>query len=181
MRGSILIVPLLLMTLMACATKTDEEKYQDAEKSLMAAVSDLTKRPAKEELTTAPYVQGKIAVFQALEAKAAYEEGVFLMQPLYFREMQSNYATKPDEVGTVALVACKTSQRGVYKSDEGKEYPAMVEDCDLTLIDRTKMAVVYKKQFEATPEEQRAAIGNSVSKQSSQTQIAEFLKGLPRK
>ena len=76
---------------------------------------------------------------------------------------------------------CLTTQKGVYKSDDGKEYAAMVEDCELTMIDRPKEAVIFKKQFETTPSDERRAIGNSISKQSSQTEIATFLKGLPKK
>jgi hypothetical protein len=57
----------------------------------------------------------------------------------------------------------------------------MVEDCELTIIDRSKQAVIFKKTFEATPSEQRMVIANSVSKQSSQSDIAEFLKSLPKK
>ena len=171
----------LLALLAGCATKTDEEKFQDAEKALMASVVELTKIPAKVALVSDPYVQGKIAVFQALEKKAAYEEGVYFMQPIYFRELQDNYATKPDEVGTVALVNCQTKQKGVYQGSDGKESAAMVEDCELTLIDRSQQAVVFKKSFEATPEDERIAIANSVSTQSSQTEIAAFLKGLPKK
>jgi hypothetical protein len=169
------------LLLSGCSTKTDEEKFQDVEKVLMASVSDLTRVPAKVELTADPYIQGKIAVFQALEKKAAYESGVYLMQPLYYREMQDNYATKPEEVGTVALVNCKTAQKGVYKGDDGQEYPAMVEECELTLIDRPKDAVVFKKSFETTPSEQKRTYGNSVITQSSQSDIVEFLKSLPKR
>jgi hypothetical protein len=181
MRKFVFVALSLFLVVCACTMKTDEEKYQDVEKALMAAVSELTTVPPKVALTSEPYVHGKIAVFQALEKKAAYEAGVYLMQPLYYREMQDNYATRPEEVGTVALVNCQTSQKGVYKADDGKEYPAMVEDCDVTIIDRSQQAVVFKKQFEATPTDERAAIANSVSKQSSQGDIAAFLKGLPKK
>jgi hypothetical protein len=181
MRKCIFAILTCFIVVSACATKSDEEKYQDVEKALMTGVSDLTHIPSKVQLANEPYIHGKIAVFQALEKKAAYESGVYLMQPLYYREMQENYAAKPDEVGTVALVNCMTTQKGVYKSDEGKEYPAMVEDCDLTMIDRSKEAVICKKQFETTPSDERRAIGNSVSKQSSQSEIAAFLKGLPKR
>ena len=181
MRKHLILVLSIILVASACGTKTDEEKFQDIEKALMASVADLTKIPAKVALTTDPYVHGKIAVFQALEKKSADEASVYFMQPLYYREMSDNFATKPNEVGTVALVSCQTSQKGLYKTDDGKEYPAMVEDCDVTMIDRSQQAVVYKKHFEATPSDRTAAIANSVSKQSSQKDIAEFLKGLPKK
>jgi len=45
----------------------------------------------------------------------------------------------------VALVNCQTSQKGVYKAADGKELPALVEDCEVTLIDRSKDSVIFKK------------------------------------
>jgi hypothetical protein len=160
---TVLVVSVLLLC--GCSTKTDEEKYQDIEKALTGSIGDLTGMPTRTELTD-PYIHGKIAVFQALESNAAYAKGVYFMQPLYYRELQDNYATKPEEVGTVALVNCKTTQKGVYKSEDGQEHPAMVEDCGLTLIDRSKDAVVYKKTFAATPSQKAMVIANSVSKGS---------------
>jgi len=180
--GRALALLCFLVLFSACQSATsDEERYQTVEKKLMASVSDLTKIPTKVELTNQPYIKGKIAVFQALEKKAAYETGVYLMQPSYFREMKDNYATTPEEVGTVALVNCKTVQKGVYKSDNGREYPAMVEDCDLTMIDRSKAAVVFKKSFEKTPTEDRRVTGNFVVTQSAQSDVLEFLNSLPRR
>ena len=181
MRRSAFVLLSLLVLFSACSAKSDEEKFQDAEKKLMASVHELTKVPSKLEPTSEPYIKGKIAVFQTLEKKAAYETGVYLMQPSYFREMKDVYATMPEEVGTVASVDCKTVQKGLYKSDDGREYPATVEDCNLTMIDRSKSAVIFKKNFAKTPTEDRRVTGNFVVTQSAQSDVLEFLKGLPRK
>lgn len=179
MRGSLLALLVVLALFTACAKKTDEEAFDEIQKKLTAA-TELTTVPANVQ-TTSPYIKGKIAVFQALEKKAN-ESGpdVYFMQPSYYRELKDNYATTPEEVGTVALVRCKTLQKGIYKGTDNKEYPAMVEDCELTLIDHTKKAVIFKKLFEKTPSQERADRGGFVVTQSSQEDVLQFLKDLPK-
>lgn len=180
MKWTALASVVLLIFFAACTQKTDEERFQDVEKSLMASVADLTIVPSKVELTNEPYIKGKVAVFQELEKTGPYvKAGTYLMQPSYFREMKDFYATTPEEVGTVALVSCQTVQKGVYRIGD-KETPAMVEDCDLTLIDRSKPAIIYRKRFEKTPEQEKLAYGDSVVKQSAQSEVQKFLSGLPR-
>lgn len=181
MRKAAIALLSVVVLFIACAEKSDEERFQEVEATLMASVSDLTEIPATEELTNEPYIKGKLAVFQALEKKGSYVKGdTYLMQPSYYREMKDNYATKPEEVGTVALVNCQTVQKGTYTLGD-KETPAMVEDCDLTLIDRSKAAVIYKKRFEKTPAEEKRAYGDSVITQSAQSDVSAFLAGLPKR
>ena len=159
-----------------------EEKFAAVQKKLMVSVNDLTKIPPQVELVNEPYIKGKIAVFRALEKKGNnVKDKTYFMEIFYFREMEESYAAAPEEVGTVALLDCQMRQKGVYKTDDGKEYPAQVEDCELTMIDRSKPAVIFKKMFEKTPSEERRAIGNSVLRQSAGEDILQFLKGLPRK
>ena len=158
-----------------------EEKFGPINKKLMASVGDLTTVPAKTELAAAPYVKGKIAVFQAHGTKGAGGKDInYVTQIAHFRELSDIYATTPEEVGTVALLNCKTTQKGVYKTDDGKELPAQAEDCELTMIDRSKAAVIFRKMFEKTPSQESRAYGNTVARESAQTDILQFLKGLPR-
>lgn len=158
-----------------------EEKFGPINKKMMAAAGDLTSVPAKTELAAEPYVKGKIAVFQARGSKgAAAKDNTYFMEIYHFRELEEFYAASPEEVGTVALMHCKTTQKGVYKTDDGKEYPAEAEDCELTVVDRSKAAVVFKKMFEKTPSQERKAYGNSMMRESAQTEVLQFLKGLPR-
>jgi len=158
-----------------------EEKFGPINKKLMASAGDLTAVPAKTELAAEPYVKGKIAVFQALGSKgSAAKDNTYFTQLAHYRELSEFYAATPEEVGTVALLHCKTTQKGVYKTDDGKEFPAEAEDCELTMVDRSKAAVVYKKMFEKAPSQERKAYGNSMVRESAQTDILQFLKGLPR-
>lgn len=158
-----------------------EEKFGPINKKMMAAVGDLTAVPAKTELVAEPYVKGKVAVFQAMGSKgSAAKDNTYFTQIGHFRELEEFYATTPEEVGTVALLHCKTTRKGVYKTDDGKEFPAEAEDCELTMVDRAKAAVVFKKMFEKTPSQERKAYGNSMIRESAQTDVLQFLKGLPR-
>ncbi len=164
---------------------SEQEKFAEVEKKLMAAVSDLTKIPTRVEVAAEPYIKGKIAVFQVLEDKGKYvrdkKDKIYYMQSTSFRNLEEIYATAPEEIGTVALVDCRTLQKGVYITDDGREMPAEVEDCELTLIDRSLQAVIFKKKFEKEPDDKQRVYANSVGRQSASRDIEEFLKNLPRK
>jgi hypothetical protein len=71
--------------------------------------------------------------------------------------------------------------KGVYKTDDGRQYPAKTEDCELRIIDRSKQAVIPRKKFEKTPSAESKAYGNSIQQQSSAVDILQYLKGLARK
>lgn len=158
-----------------------EEKFGTARKNLMASAGELTQVPAKTELSEQPSVKGKVAVFQKSALKSGpVGGGAYNMDIFYFRGLEDLYATTSEEVGTVALLNCKTTQKGTYKTADGKEYPADAEDCELTLIDRSKQAVVFKKMFEKTPSDDYKVVGNTILRQSAHQDILPFLKGLPR-
>lgn len=161
----------------------EQEKFAEVEKKLMVSVNDLTRVPPHVELVGEPFVKGKIAVFSELEKKQwDTSKGKKYIMPINsFRELEDIYAATPEEVGTIALIACRKLQKGVYTTDDGREMPAEVEDCELTLIDRSKQTVVFKKMFEKEPSDTRRVYANSVGNQSSQFDIEQFLKGLPRK
>lgn len=160
----------------------EEDKFAGIEKKLTASVNELTRVPPKVELASEPYIKGKIAVFQALEKKYGNTKDKSYFMPIYyFRGLEEIYAAEPEEVGTVALLDCQTLKKGVYKTEDGSEHPAEVEDCELTMIDRTKPAVVLKRKFEKTPSDERRVYGNSVIRQSAMDDILQFLKGLPKR
>lgn len=166
-----------------CGSATPEEKFAGVQKTLMASVSDLAKVPTAKA-DSEPYIAGRIAVFN--KAKIASKERdadgkAFFMTPLYYRELGEAYAEKPEDVGTVAIVNCDSLQKGVYTSQDGKQYPAEVEDCELTLIDRAGQKVILVRKFEKTPSDERRAYGNGVIRETSQDEVVQFLKGLPRK
>jgi hypothetical protein len=159
-----------------------EEQFGGIKKNLMASVKELTSVPAKVELSDQPSIKGKVAVFMRKQLKSGpVNGGAYYMDIFYFRGLEEIYASKPEEVGTIALVDCKMTDKGIYRTEDGREFPAEVEDCELTMIDRSKAAIVFKKMFEKTPDaERKSYTGNSVLHQSTNLEILPFLKDLPR-
>lgn len=177
------VVTLSAILAIGCGEITPEEKFAGVQKTLMGSVTDLTTVPvAKAE--GEPYIVGKIAVFNKgkIASKDKDADGrSFFMTPLYYRELEQTYASKAEEVGTVAIVSCDTVQKGVYTGQDGKQYPAEVEDCELTLIDRPAQKVILNKKFEKQPSNERRVYGNSVVRETAQEEVAQYLKTLPKK
>jgi len=166
---------LLLTAIAGCEKNYREwqEEFASIRKNLSAVEDKLTAIPAKTELAPQPYIRGKIVLFKK-DKGGKYELAAY-------QQLNEIYATKPDEVGTVALLDCVKIEKGVYKTSDGKEYPATVEDCALTIIDRAKAAVVFKKMFEKTPDATyKVSKSGSIYTQTALWDITDFLKGLPR-
>lgn len=184
MKNVTILTILFLLIFMAGCETTPEENFAAVQKKLMPAADEMTKAPAQNETADEPYIAGKIAVYSKakIASKQRDSDGkAFFMTPLYFREMEEIYANSPEEVGMVAVVDCDTVEKGVYKTDDGREMPAEVEDCELTLIDRTKNKVILKKFFEKSPDAESRVYGNSINRQTASIDVAQFLKDLPRR
>ena len=185
------MVPLLLsVLLLGCDSEryAAEEKFAAVQKKLMMSVNDLTKIPPQVELANEPYIKGNIAVFkqngvsQVMGKKGNNgTDNVYSMDNYYFHEMGESYAVAPEEVGTIALLDCRMVDKGVYRTNHGREYRAKTEDCELTMIDRAKAAVILRKKFEKTRSAESKAYGNSILQQISAADILQYLKGLPGK
>lgn len=169
---------------------TAEQQSAAARKKFEAAIDVQTKLPAKVELTGEPYIKGKLAVFN--KGKIAFHKGQererdangksFYVDSMYAHELEGIHAVSPEEIQTVALVDCDMLTKGVYKTTDGRDLPAKVEDCELTIIDRTREAVIFKRKFEKTPSPEQKIYGNSgAAYESAQQDIVQFLKNLPQK
>jgi hypothetical protein len=175
------VVLLCVLTLFsACDSQRyrDEDDFQIVQKRLMASVTELTQIPSDIQLTDEPYITGKLALFQRGDHVGG---SAYSTQMAHFRELKESYAATPEEVKTVVLLDCRMVQKGVYRTDDGQEFPATVEDCQLTMIDRSRAAVVYRKRFEKTPQQDRKVVRNMVLAESAQTDVLQFLKALPRR
>lgn len=158
-----------------------EEQFDVARKGLLPSVQELIIVPAKTDLSDQPYIKGKIAVFTKTRFKNGGENlGGYQSDIFYFRGLTEVYAARPGEVGTVALVDCHMVDKGVYKTDDGKEFPAEVKNCGLTMIDRSKGAVIFRKMFEVDPGAETKVYGNNVVQKSAALDVLPFLQGLPR-
>ncbi|MEQ1606489.1 MAG: hypothetical protein ABL999_16635 [Pyrinomonadaceae bacterium] len=179
---TILAVVAILFVALGCG-KSEEEKKADAAKSergpkFYKARLDLAKKPAKTALVQEPFIKGTVVVLTSTDGS----EPVYApYPPMEFRSLEAN---SPEELGTVVLEECRSTQKGVYrtKEDPPREVPAMAIDCDVSLIDHQARAVYFVKKFEGKLNEQASISqsSNSVYKGPNE-EINKFLGDLPRK
>lgn len=180
--ASILAVAAILVAVLACG-KSEEEKKADAAKAdrgpkFYKARLELAKKPAKTALVQEPFIKGTVVVLTTTDGS----EPVYApYPPMEFRSLEAN---SPEELGTVVLEECKSTQKGVYRTQENppREVPAMAIDCDVSLIDRQAGAIYFTKRFEGKLNEQASIsqTSNTVYK-GPNDEINKWLGALPRK
>src|SRR3712207_6699133 len=70
-----------------------EERFSAIRKRLTASAGELTRLPAKDELSASPSIKGKVAVFQREEMKAGpVNGGAYWLDIYYFNELGEAYA-----------------------------------------------------------------------------------------
>ncbi len=177
-----LVSAALLFVLLGCG-KTEEEKQRDKARQerpakFAAARLDLARKPAKTALVNDPFIKGKVVV---LESTDGAEPHYAYFPPPEFASLE---AMTPEEVGTVVLKECRSTQKGVYRTTENppREVPAIAIDCDVSLIDRQAGAVYFVKRFEGKLSEQASisTTSNSVAKGPTD-EINKFLGALPKR
>jgi len=180
-KNALLAIAVLLATILGCNDKERQARRQqdkEAAAKLRAAASDLANLPDKTQLTDEPYIKGKLAIVRKDNDRSFY---------MYDPDISSygdTYARTPEEVQTVVLRVCQRTQKGVYRTQENppRELPAFATNCDLTIVDRTIPAVVFKRRFEAKLREESVATANTQQVEAhAGYEIDEFLKSLPRK
>ncbi len=174
----VMVTAMLMAVALACNKPEGSKNPRDAAKRLSAAAGDLAKLPPKEQLTPEPYVRGKLVMVRQSPT------GAFYVDAFDAGELGDVYAQTPEEVQTVALTICQRTQKGTYRTDEKppRDLPAYATDCDVTLIDRSLPAVIFKRRFEAKLDERAGGIANTQEINSfPDYQIRDFLKTLPRK
>ncbi len=178
-QNSLLAVAILMAVALSCnRQETKSRDVKEATKNLNAAAADLAKLPSKEQLTTAPYIKGKLVMVRQ------YPSGAYYVDAFDAGQLGDVYAQTPEEAQTVALTVCQRSQKGVYRTDENppRELPAFATDCDVTLIDRSIAAVIFKRRFEAKLGEKAGGISTTTEINAyPDYEIRDFLKALPRK
>lgn len=141
-------VIVLVIVVPGCSAKGKEAKrHQDKEaaENLRAHASELANLPKRVQQTEEPYIKGKFAIVRKDNDKSFY------MYDPDLATYGDTYARTPEEVQTVVLRVCQRTQKGVYKTNENppRELPAFVTDCDITIVDRSIPAVIFKKHFDA--------------------------------
>ena len=178
---NLLLIALIWLAVVLGCSQADDRKlkeFKEAQRKLNAAATELAKLPAKEQLTSEPYLKGKVVMVRQYQGRAFHTREFDVGQ---FGEAA---AKTPEEVQTVVVVSCLRTERGFYRTNENppRDLPAFSHDCDLTLIDRTIPAVIFKKRFEAKIREEAGATANTKEVEAySEHEITDFLKSLPRK
>jgi hypothetical protein len=180
-RNAVLAIAIILAVVLACSDEEGKAKRaaeKEAAQKLRAAASDLAQLPDKTQLTNEPYIRGKMAIVRK-EAG-----GSFYMYDPDMAVYGDAYARAPEEVQTVVLRTCERTQKGIYRTRENppRELSAFATDCDVTLVDRTIPAVIFKKRFEAKLKDEAVTSGNTRQVEAhAGYEVDEFLKSLPRK
>jgi hypothetical protein len=120
-------------------------------------------------------------------------EGVNEILESDFVKLGELHAQTPEEVQTVVQTDCFQVRRGSYvtKDEEKKQIPSYISECEVSLVDLSVPAIIYRRKFENTklPEEitsltvnwEEIKRKNKVVAPEPRDEIRDFLLGLPRK
>ncbi|MFT3744768.1 MAG: hypothetical protein QM785_10820 [Pyrinomonadaceae bacterium] len=180
--NTILAAAAIMLAVLGCG-KSEEEKKADALKAergpkFYKARLELAKKPAKTALVQEPHIKGTVVVLTTTDGS----EPVYApYPPMEFRSLEAN---SPEELGTVVLEECKSTQKGVYRTQENppREVPAIAIDCDISLIDHQAGAVYFTKRFDSKLNDQASIsqTSNTVSK-GPNDEMNKWLGSLPRR
>ena len=147
--------------------------------------TELTKLPAKTQLTNEPYIKGKaVLYYQTLSLKKAEAENTpwVFDQQLSYKRVPA--ARNPEEVGTVILRKCSEISLGSYEKQITEEkIPVYGGKCEVTIIDKTISAVIYRKSFQTQLNDHKI-IGKDdkeIRESPPYIEIYNFLESLPQK
>ena len=150
--------------------KAEKERKEKAEKcrqekealtKLDARVDDFARLHAKTQLVTLPYLKGKLFIVETrdrqnyvydfsgtgcrMSKECSRDAGCTGIDK--FSEVR---ARSVEEVGTVALIECRKIKQGDFvQTRSGEKVPGYDLSCNVTLVDRSLPAVVYKKKFDS--------------------------------
>jgi hypothetical protein len=143
------------------AKKCSEEKQSLSK--LDARVDDFARLPAKTQLVTVPYLKGKLFIVETRDKRNHVYDfsgtGCRMSKDCSgdagckgidkFSEVR---ARSVEEVGTVALIECRKIKKGNFVqtgSNSDEKIPGYDLSCNVTLVDRSIPAVVYRKKFDS--------------------------------
>lgn len=170
-------------------TDADRERWENMD-AFKAKLKEFTTLPPKVQLTKEPYLKGKIVLYKIWKTGADFQnESILYASSPYEEKIKDFTAKAPDEVGTVILFedntkteGCKEIRKGSY-TVEGKILPGYVESCELTIIDLTIPAVVYRTKIEGKLDKTEFVEKGSgeVLGRIENSQVYDYLSGLPRR
>jgi hypothetical protein len=126
---------------------------------------------------TKAYLKGKIIPVNRMESR---------IDDIYFSLPEGLRATKPEDVGTIVWLDwekdtvghyCPEGLGGCFSSDD----PAIVNTCDVTIIDKSIPAIVVERNFRGSDPPEKKEKGGSGSGSMPTKEIIDYLKNLPKK
>jgi hypothetical protein len=149
--------------------------------------AEFSKLPAKVQLTSQPYIKGKAVYYHRHTSLKDKSEKKMIAWVYQERTpfLSGVTAEKPEEVETVVLEKCDEISLGSYALGAGgkEKIPAFGWKCEITIVDKTIPAVIYRKTFQNKLEEFKIISGSGKEDRESppSNEIGEFLKNLPQK
>ena len=185
----------------AKAEKCGQEKQALAE--LDAKVDDFARLPSRVQLAAQPYLKGKLFVVEIRDkSNYVYDfSGTGCRMSEDCRKDAGCTGTSYDkfsdvrarsiaDVGTTAVIDCRKIKHGEFVqsgSSSGEKIPGYDLSCNLTLVDRSIPAVVFKKTFDSKllMTEDQSSVSLSGPKElvarTPTSEMDDFLLKLPRR
>lgn len=169
-----------------------DERIRARRQAFADRKEELTKPPAKGQLTKEPYIKGKAAFYHydvsPEEPKADgvldnYLEGQRTFGIKYEKAILEANAKTPEEVETVVLQKCQPERSSLWNyGNSNRRLPLYLWNCELTIVDRTIPAVIYRKKFEGgLPTGPTVKEDKVISDSLPRKEMYAFLAGLPHK
>jgi hypothetical protein len=150
-----------------------------------AKKEEYTTLPKKVQLTTTPYIKGKLVNYiqwnEVERDKRVPPFWTFVDTSAFNTTLP--LAKTPEEVGTITLEKCDQHSDGFFTSGDNK-IPAYGWKCELTIIDKTISAVIYRKTFESRKLQNTESVRNNrgkVEAEKPSIEMSQFLDKLPQK
>jgi hypothetical protein len=155
--------------------------------------------PKKVLLTDEPYLKGKVLFLKTRKSQPPIIVNESPVIDKYSMPPPPNEDTDPlkpimavnlDEIDTIVLIeddlyedGCKEVDKNVYESKDGKALIGAAQVCEVTIIDTSIPAVVFRKTFEGKLKEKEYARDDDtqVLARVERKEIYDFLANLPRK
>ena len=160
--------------------------------------SELAVIPKKVQLTDQPYLEGKVLI---LKTRKSQPPDLVNRSPVKDKyspppppseadQLNSIMANGIDEIGTIILIenelykdGCPEVDKAIYETKEGKPLMGAAQVCEVTIIDRSTNAVIFRKKFEGKLKDKEYAREDDgyVLAKVETKDIYDFLGSLPRR
>ncbi len=148
--------------------------------------AEFTKLPSKVQLTGKPYIKGKVAFYNR-DVEIGETDPVWLLDndfastSSFDEKVKDIKAKTPGEVQTVVIRKCTQYKKGNYIVSS-RTIPGYAWKCDVSIVDRTISAVIFKKSFAGTLEKELSVpVGaTEVEGYIPYEEISDFVGKLPR-